>query len=166
MQRSNPDCSIFICPQHPFLACQTPNWLFSGVHLHWSYIEMATSPLWEETKNTDISPSCLQNLWPIFQSKSSADSCTSATAFNPFTAFVLEILWNNSCEVELGDQNLSHQKWTFQWRGSQPALPLHWHGNRPAAPMILQKFLSTWWSSKQDERKRNTHISPSCLQNL
>ena len=125
---------------------------------------MATSPLWEETKNTDISPSCLQNLWPIFQSKSSADSCTSVTAFNPFTAFVLEILWNNSCEVELGDQIWVIKSELFSEEG-QPALMLHWYGNRPAAPMILQKFLSTWWMSGQDE-KRNTHISPSCLEIL
>ena len=68
--------------------------------------------------------------------------------------------------MQLGDLYLNHAETDLFSEEGQPALLLHWHGNRPAAPMILQMFLSTWWMSGQDERKWDTHISPSCLQNL
>ena len=69
------------------------------------------------------------------------------TAFTPciaFTAFLLGIIWRNSCGVELRDLKLNHAETDLFSGECQPALLLHWNGNRPAAPLILVDKITVW----------------------
>ena len=131
---------------------------------------------YERKRDTQISPNCLQNLWAIFQSKSSAMTAAlpktlgstlhswCSPEFNAFTEFLLKIIWRNSCRVEVRDLKLNHAEIDLSSGESQPAFLLHWYANRPAGSMILQMVLSTCWIRGHHGRKPDTQISTSCHQ--
>ena len=70
--------------------------------------------------------------------------CIAFTAVNAFTAFLLKIIWRNSCGVEVRDLKLNHAETDLFSGECQPALLLHWNGNRPAAPLILVDKVTVW----------------------
>ena len=125
--------------------------------------------VWKETGHTHMSPSCLQNLWSVFASKSSPvtlalpNSAMDQHAFNAFTAALLpKIMWKILNKFMWSGINGPHLWGPCYAEGHSP-LALATGGVRPVPPTPAETEIRGYPGPPHKNWEKRCQNLHSCL---